>query len=180
MKVIHYSDRQEADFTGLYKQAEVLVTTGDLGKADFFGLEDIKDKKPAFGVYGNHDVGTYFEELGIVNLHNRVVEYGGLKWGGWQGCLKYKEGRAPMFTEDEARVFADSFPYVDVLLLHAGPKGILDDDSDELHTGSENIRRYVLENRPKIVFCGHQYSDGYLEYEEIKIYRTYGARLIEI
>jgi len=180
MKILHYSDKSDSRFLELYRQADLLVATGDLSKSDFFGLEDIKDKIPSFGVYGNHDLGKYFEELGIMNLHRRVIEHAGWKWGGWQGCLKYKEGNVPMFNEAEAADFADSFPYVDILLLHAGPKGMLDDPSDELHTGSEQIRRYVLEKKPKYVFCGHQYSDGFLDYEGIKVYRSYGARLINI
>jgi Icc-related predicted phosphoesterase len=180
MKVLHYSDRNSPDFLRLYRDCDILVTTGDLALVDFVGFEDALLKKPAFGVYGNHDSGNYLEFLGITSLHNRVVEYKGLKWGGWQGCLKYKPGSAPMFTEEEAKEFADTFPYVDVLLLHAGPKGMLDDGSDEVHKGSESIRRYVLDKKPKFVFCGHQYEDGFLEVEGVKVFRTYGARIIEV
>lgn len=179
MKILHYSDRASPDFLNLYNQCDVLVSTGDLYFFDFAELEDIQNKKPAFGVYGNHDSGNYMESLGIINLHNRVYEYAGLKWGGFQGCLKYKESPL-LYTEEEAKVWADTFPYVDVLLLHAGPKGMLDDPSDQPHVGSENIRRYVLEERPKFVFVGHQYSDDFMEIENTKIYRTYGARIIEI
>jgi Icc-related predicted phosphoesterase len=180
MKILHYSDKGAADFLTLYAQCDVLVTTGDLSGFDLAGLGEMKEKKPAFGVYGNHDFGNYMPEAGIINLHNQVAEFGGWKWGGWQGCLRYKPGAAPMFTEAEAKEFADTFPAVDVLLLHAGPKGMLDDDSDELHAGSEQIRRYVLSKRPKVVFCGHQYEDGETEAEGIRIFRTFGARIIEI
>lgn len=179
MKILHYSDKSSVDFLSLYEHADVLVTTGDLHHFDFYGLEERPNKKPAFGVYGNHDSGRYFESLGIVNLHNRIVEHGGLKWGGFQGCLRYKEADAPMFTEEDAQVFADRFPYVDVLLLHAGPQGMLDDPSDPTHAGSPGIRRYILEKKPRVVFLGHQYSDAFMEVGPTKLYRTYGARLIE-
>lgn len=179
MKILHYSDKTSTNFLELYQQCDVLISTGDLTSFDFAGLEDIQNKKPAFGVYGNHDSGNYMESLGIINLHNKVYEYTGLKWGGFQGCIKYKDSPL-MYTEEEAKHWADTFPYVDVLLLHAGPKGMLDDPSDEIHTGLESIRRYVLENKPKFVFVGHQYSDDQMETEGIKLYRTYGARIIEI
>lgn len=179
MKILHYSDQTSSNFLQLYKQCDVLVSTGDLSLFDFAGLEDIPNKKPAFGVYGNHDSGNYMESLGIINLHYKLIDYAGLKWGGFQGCIKYKESPL-MFTEEEAKIWADTFPYVDILLLHAGPKNMMDDPSDSVHTGSENIRRYVLEKKPKIVFVGHQYSDGFLQTTETKIYRTYGARIIEI
>jgi uncharacterized protein len=179
MKILHYSDRSTDKFPELYGACDVLVTTGDLTLFDFPGLADLKDRKPAFGVYGNHDSGRYFEELGIINLHNKVVEFDGLKWGGFQSCLKYKEGGI-YYTENEAGTFADNFPYVDILLLHAGPKGMLDDQSDPVHTGSESIRRYVLEKKPRYVFLGHQYTNDFMEVGETKLYRTYGAQIIEI
>lgn len=179
MKVLHYSDKTSANFIELYNQCDLLITTGDLTLFDFPGLEEVQIKKPAFGVYGNHDSGSYMEQLGIINLHNRVYEYAGLKWGGFQGCLKYKESNL-MYTEDDARIWADTFPYVDVLLLHAGPKGMLDDQSDEIHIGSENIRRYVIEKKPKFIFVGHQYSDDFMELGNTKIYRSFGARIVEI
>jgi uncharacterized protein len=179
MKFLHYSDRVSSEFTGLYNQSDILVSTGDLSIFDFVGLRDNPNKKPAFGVYGNHDSGSYMEQLGIVNLHNKVIEYKGLKWGGWQGCLRYKTGEL-QFSEEEASIFANQFPRVDILLLHVGPKGILDDPKDAVHAGSENIYRYVTEKRPKIVFLGHQYSDAYMEAGGTKFYRTYGVRLIDI
>ncbi len=179
MRILHYSDKGVANFIDLYSECDLLVSTGDLALYDFGGLPDVIDKKVAFGVYGNHDSGNYMKHLGMINLHNSVWEYAGLKWGGYQGCLKYKDSDL-MYTEDEARVWADNFPYVDILLLHAGPKDMLDDPSDDVHVGSENVRRYVLKKKPRVVFVGHQYSDDFLDLGETKIYRTYGARLIEI
>lgn len=179
MKILHYSDRGVTNFLELYQQADILISTGDLTFYDFIGLQDVPVKKPALGVYGNHDSGNYMNNLGIFDLHNKIVEYGGMKWGGWQGCLRYKNTSAPMFTEEEAKIFADTFPYVDVLLLHAGPKGMLDDPSDDVHVGSENIRRYVTEKQPRFIFCGHQYSNDFLEVNTTKIFRTYGARIID-
>jgi Icc-related predicted phosphoesterase len=179
MKVFHYSDRGVNNFDEFYLQSDVLVTTGDLTIFNFGSLSDMKDKKPAFGVYGNHCSGTYLEKLGIANLHNKVVEFKGLKWGGFQGCLRYKN-TGIMYTEEEAKSFADNFPYVDVLLLHAGPLGLLDDPSEPVHIGSKNIRRYVDEKKPKVVFCGHQYTNAEMQYGETKLHRTFKARIIEV
>lgn len=179
MKILHYSDKSESRFKELYAECDILIATGDLSIFDFPGLEDLTDKKPAFGVYGNHDSGQYLEKLQIVNLHNKIYEYAGMTWGGFQGCLRYKNGDL-MYTEEEAKIFSDTFPRVDVLLLHAGPLNMLDDPSDDVHIGSEHIRRYVIEKQPKFVFVGHQYSDDQMEFGQIKLYRTFGARIIEI
>lgn len=180
VKILHYSDKKTSDFTDLYEQCDILITTGDLSIFDFGKFSMIEHNKPAFGVYGNHDDGcSYLEEFGIINVHNNVVDFNGLKVGGFQGCLRYNS-RDMQYTEEEAKYFAENFPPVDILLLHAGPKGMLDDSSDTVHTGSEFIRKYVLEKTPKLVFCGHQYSNEEIEVAGIKLYRTYGARIIEV
>lgn len=179
MKILHYSDKAKNEFDRLYGECEILVSTGDLSIFDFGMLRELPIKKPAFGVYGNHCSGNYLETLGIENLHNRVVEFKGLRWGGFQGCLRYKNSEL-QYTHEEAKQFADTFPYVDILLLHAGPLGMLDDPSDPVHIGDESIARYVREKQPRFVFCGHQYSDAEMEVGETKLYRTYGARVIEV
>lgn len=179
MKILHYSDKASKDFDSLYEDCDVLISTGDLSIFDFGNLQENTNKKPAFGVYGNHCSGTYLERLDITNLHNTVVEFNGMKWGGFQGCLRYKNNDL-MYTEEEAQEFATNFPYVDILLLHAGPKDMLDDPSDSVHIGSESIARYVRDKKPKFVFCGHQYSDDEMKLGNTSLFRTYGARIITI
>lgn len=152
MKILHYSDRAEPNFISMYQQCDLLIATGDLSLFDFFGLEELNSEKVAFGVYGNHDTEGYLEKLKITNLHNQVYDWQGLRWGGFQGCPRYKEKGGPQYTEDEAREWAVNFPAVDVLLLHAGPRDMLDDPSDETHTGSQAIKDYVLEKNLSIFF----------------------------
>lgn len=180
MTILHYSDKSYQNFDTLYQQADILIATGDLTLFDFGSLQFTKRTKPAFGVYGNHDSGSYLEELGIIDLHNKVYQYADLTWGGWQGSPRYKAKGGPQFTEDEAMAWSQNFPAVDVLLLHAGPKDMLDDPSDTVHIGSEAIKNYVLTKKPRYVFCGHQYSNAEMTAGDTALYRTYGARLIEI
>lgn len=180
MKVLHYSDIGDKRFLDLYRESDVLVTTGDLHLGDFSGLEIYEPKIPSFGVYGNHDDGcNYLEQNNIIDVHNTVVEFKGLKIGGLRGCLKYNN-REMQYTEEEAALFADTFPYVDILILHAAPYGLLDDPSDIVHIGSKSIRRYVDEKKPQFVFCGHQYSNEDMQYNSTKLFRSYGARIINI
>lgn len=42
-----------------------------------------------------------------------------------------------------------------VLISHYPPWGILDTGFDGFSGGSRDVRRYVLEQRPKVLFCGH-------------------------
>lgn len=180
MKILHYSDRGYPEILDLYKQADIFITTGDLRFSDFRGLEFYEPKIPSFGVYGNHDDGcNYLEKNKIENVHNRVFDFNGIKIGGFMGCPKYNS-RNMQFTEQEAVQFAANFPYVDILILHAGPKGLLDDLKDVVHSGSQAIRNYVDDKRPRFIFCGHQYTNDEMDYKGTKIYRTYGSRFIDI
>jgi uncharacterized protein len=179
MKILHFSDKSDSDFLRLYDECNVVITTGDLHFQDLVPLEQMAEKKPAFGVLGNHDVGQKLENFGIIDLHKKTYEFNGLLWGGFQGCLKYKNSDL-MYTEQEAAEFARTFPYVDILLLHAGPYGMLDDPSDTVHMGSKSIRKYVEEKKPKVVFVGHQYSNDFMDTGDTKLFRTYGARIIEL
>lgn len=181
MRIFHLSDDECPDALSLYDAADVLVTTGDLRSYCVAWLRDIPQYmlKPAFGVYGNHDVPGYLAAYGIEDLHDRVAQLNGLTWGGFQGCLHYR--RSPfMFTEQQATAWVECFPTVDILLLHVGPQGMLDDPRDDIHRGSSAVRRYVLEHMPRHVFVGHQYSNSTMQIDGTTVHRTYGGRLIEI
>lgn len=182
MIIFHLSDHECRNATSLYQQADILITTGDLRSYCVSWLDDIPEaeRKPAFGVYGNHCVPGYLGRYRVQNLHNHIVCFGGLLWGGFQGCPRYRESSLT-YTEQEAENWADRFPQVDILLLHAPPEGMLDDPTDAIHRGSAAIRRYVLQHAPAIVLAGHHYSDASLIVNDsTTVFRTYGGRLIEI
>jgi len=180
MKILHYSDQGDPNIRNLFSQADILVTTGDLSIFDLRAIEDLIPNKPCFGVYGNHCVPGYLEELKIINLHLKVYQWKGLLWGGFQGCPRYKDGGGPQFTDAEARIALVNFPRVDVLLLHAAPLGLLDTPNDPVHIGSQAVRDYVDKTKPKVIFCGHDSPNMELDYQGIKIYRTHQSRIIGI
>lgn len=176
MKVLHYSDQGDASLPELYQNCDVMFATGDLTVFDFYEVSG----KPMFGVYGNHCSGTYFETLHITNLHLKVFEFGGFKIGGFEGSPRYKEGGGPQYTQEEANQLLVNFPPVDIFLSHAPPFDLLDDPSDPVHVGFHAIRDYIDRTHPKHVFCGHLDPNAELDYQGSKIYRTHGARMIEI
>lgn len=179
VKFMHYSDRADPLSLALARRADVIVVTGDLHGTDFAGwaAEGLTRRTAAFGVYGNHCRDGYLEDLGITNVHGRVVPLGTLTVGGFQGCPRYKPDGPYQYDDEEARLFADTFPRVDILLLHAGPLDMLD-EQDRVHRGNPHLRRYVLKRQPLLVFCGHQYTNTSMEVGPTRLERTYGARLI--
>lgn len=180
MKVAHYSDQYDPLLKKILIHSDYLFCTGDLSIFDFREVEKQLDNISGFGVYGNHCSQGYLEELGITNVHLKVSQCGKLTIGGYQGCLRYKTRGDYQFTENEASSDLATFPYVDILLLHAPPFGLLDDLSDPVHSGSKAVRQYVDIHKPKFIFCGHDSPSAELTYGETMIYRTHQSRLIEI
>jgi len=105
---------------------DIICTLGDFDKFSLKELALIQDI-PKLGVYGNHCTRGYFEKLGIINLHLQTFEFGGLKFGGFEGSVKYKETEIePMFSQEECTKLMQNFPKVDVFLSHCPPFGIND------------------------------------------------------
>lgn len=136
---------------------ELICTLGDL---DYSSLHELKDITtiPKIGVYGNHCSGSYFDELGIRNMHLSIFEYNGIVFGGFEGSVRYKDDKyAPMYTQDEASTLLHDFPKVDVMLTHCPPYKINDEPEEIAHQGFKALRSYLEEMRPKYLLHGHTY-----------------------
>jgi len=135
---------------------ELIITLGDLTREDILQLEQV-NTIPKIGVYGNHDSGMYMSELGIWDMHMKVWDFQGLIFGGFQGCVRYKENPdAIMCTQQEATQLMVNFPKVDVFICHCPPRGI-NDEEEIAHQGFDVLRDYVDREQPKVLMHGHTY-----------------------
>jgi uncharacterized protein len=135
---------------------DLIVTLGDLTREDILQVQEITHI-PKIGVYGNHDSGTYMHDLGIWDMHLKIWEYRGIRFGGFQGCVRYKENPdAIMYTQEEAERLMESFPQVDVFLCHCPPRGI-NDEEEIAHQGFDALRNYIERQPPKLLMHGHTY-----------------------
>lgn len=159
MKILALADRRtDVNVAKLAKveAVDLIVTLGDLTREDLLPLEHI-DWIPKIGIYGNHDSGNYMLELGIWDMHLKVWDYAGLRFGGFQGCVRYKQDPdAVMFTQDEATVLMQHFPRVDVFLSHCPPRGV-NDEAEIAHQGFDALRTYLDEQQPDLWLHGHTY-----------------------
>ncbi len=150
----------------------LVITLGDLERHDLLGLMAVTDI-PKIGVYGNHCSGSYFPELGIMNIHMATWEYDGLAFGGFQGCVRYKENPdAIMYTQEEASYMLRAFPAVDVFICHCPPRGI-NDEEEIAHQGFDGLRSYIDHTPPAVLLHGHTYPT------EESMVRRHGATRIE-
>ena len=185
MKTLVISDRApniDIIQTTNNENIELIITLGDLTREEILPLEHIKHI-PKIGVYGNHDSGNYMEELGIWNMHMMTWDYKGLKFGGFQGCVRYKPNpTAIMYTQEEALAMMQGYPAVDIFISHCPPRGINDEDEIS-HQGYIALRNYLEINRPKIWMHGHTYptEDNIVkQFEDTRIEYVYRQKIIEI
>lgn len=186
MKILAIADRPPTHSireTVEKEQIDLICTLGDLDALQLRELANITHI-PKLGVYGNHCSGNYFENLGIVNMHLNVVEQGGLKFGGFEGCVRYKPSSwAKMYTQEEATELLKHFPKVDIMLCHCPPFGINDDKNDDAHIGYKALLEYVERESPRYLFHGHTYpkpEELVKNYLDTRIEYVYGDRVIEI
>lgn len=132
MKAFVISDTNRIIEHPTSENIDLIITCGDLMPHDI----PIELGKPIFGVYGNHCNGQYLEELGATNLHLKVAEFNGIKFGGFQSCINYKElSQVKLYTQEEVDELLNNFPPVDVFVAHSPPFGLLDIPEDHVHQG---------------------------------------------
>jgi len=186
MKILVIADRAPEEDPQIVVQREgvdLVVTLGDLDLVSLAGLREVKTI-PKIGVYGNHCSGTYFDSLGIQNMHLATWEFSGLTFGGFQGSLRYKPNPyAIMYTQEEASDMLKDFPYVDVMLAHSPPFGIHDEPGDLSHEGLHGLRDYIDRMHPRYFLHGHTYVAPDLlvtPHGDTQVVFVYGQRTFEL
>ncbi len=186
MKILAISDRpprEKIEEIIGKSSVDLICTLGDLQQSELCGLEKITNI-PKFGVYGNHDSGMYFEPLGITNIHLKIFKLRGLTFGGFEGCVRYKnDPYAKMYTQEEATNLLRDFPYVDVMLVHCPPYGVNDEPDEVAHQGYRALRAYVEEKTPRYLLHGHTYPTEktmVMQFCGTKIIYVYQDKLIEL
>lgn len=153
--------REEVERTAQSKPTPDVILF--LGDNDYYDLEivtSIYPKIPKYGILGNHDMSiegkmTVLDEAGITNIHLKIVDFKGIKIGGFEGSIRYKpSGYHPLYTNQESVELLSSFPYCDVFVTHS-PSLFYEPDTITPHTGLLGVGQYVREKRPQVHFYGH-------------------------
>jgi hypothetical protein len=116
------------------------------------------------------DSGDPVGPLGCTNVDGRIEDVAGIRVAGLGGSLRYREG-PNQYTQREMRRRARRLRRqatawglrgrrgVDVLLTHAPPFGVGDED-DPAHRGFEALRELVERLSPKLLVHGHIHPYG--------------------
>lgn len=186
MRILAIADRPPKESILELKQKYLPNIICCLGDLDYFILKELTQINdiPKLGIYGNHCSGSYFDSLGIKNMHLNTFEFNGFIFGGFEGSHKYKESAySKMYTQNEAKTLLQNFPYVDIMLSHSPPFGINDEPESLSHQGFIALKTYLDEKMPKYFLHGHTYptvENMVKKYNQTNIIYVHTDKIIEI
>jgi Icc-related predicted phosphoesterase len=176
MKILTLSDIvvESVYSTALAERARGVGMVLGCGDLPYYYLEFVVSllNIPVFFVRGNHNrlmeyegVGPRSEPHGANDLHIRAAKQGKVLLAGVEGSLRYRPGPF-QYSQQEMWVCALRLApkllrnrllygkYLDILVTHAPPRGIHDDD-DLPHRGIDAFRWLIRLFRPRYHFHGH-------------------------
>jgi Icc-related predicted phosphoesterase len=202
--VLTVSDRVEQSFLKEHLLKEkcqgvrLILACGDLPS---YYLEYLLNSLnvPLYYVPGNHDnrvqpLNKPFAQ-GCTNLDQRVIIFEGLLIGGLGGAFQYRRGKY-LYTEAQmerkARTMIPRMAinkikykrYVDVLITHAPPFGIHDEQTLS-HRGFRTFLKLMQRYKPAYLIHGHTRPNtdnktSVSHYLSTKIINTYNYRLLDL
>jgi len=157
---------------------DILVSCGDLPDGLISEAARRSNCREILAVKGNHDSSAPFPAP-IKDLHLKVFEFHGLRFGGFCGSWKYKPRGNYLFEDFEVEQLLASFPAVDVFVTHNSPRLIQDRD-DEVHTGFAAFNGYIQRAKPKLMLHGHQHQNVETVIAGTRVVGTFGHRLLVV
>jgi len=181
---------------------DLVISCGDLPNSYLEFIVTILNK-PLYYVFGNHHRSTVYTEKGkktggpegCINIDNRIVEHKGVLIAGFEGSMRYRPGKyqysdfemCMKISRLKPRLYANRLfkkKYVDILVTHAPPLGIHDED-DLCHRGFKCFNSFRKSYHPKYHLHGHIHYYG-CDYEWMtevngtKVVNAYGFQVLEI
>ncbi|WPS85284.1 metallophosphoesterase (plasmid) [Brevibacillus halotolerans] len=157
---------------------DILLFLGDIDQMLLKAITEKFSSKQKIGVLGNHDFYGDLEYYGIENIHGKSISINGLTIAGIEGSIKYKNEKAPMFTQKEASMICEQLPNADVLISHNSPLGI-HDKQDMAHEGFEGVIKYIETKQPSYALHGHQHVDKRTLLGTTQVVGIYGGVILD-
>lgn len=191
-----------ANFPGNLSKFDLTLAAGDL-TGDYLEFVATRTDTPPLFVFGNHtleylqdDEGELRPPGGCVDMHLKIVEAGGLRILGIEGCARYRPGPHQYSEREYALMLARLWPRlwwlerrfgraVDVLLTHAPPVGP-HAGSDRAHRGVPAFNAFHRRWRPLLHVHGHVHLSGanakreYVSPEGVRVVNAFDFALIDL
>jgi len=159
-------------------QADVLISLGDLPDSVILAAAEKCQCREILAVRGNHDAEVPFPE-GVRDLHLAVHEVAGIRFGGFCGSLRYKQG-AFMFEQSEVERLMADFSPVDCFLAHSPPRAIHDREAGGTHIGFVGFSNFIQRCQPKLFLHGHTHIAQESVVGSTRILGTFGHRFLTL
>jgi Icc-related predicted phosphoesterase len=196
MRILTVSDKVEAELcdrpdSGRFAGIDLILGAGDL-PPEYLASLHRRLRAPLFYVRGNHDIRhDSAPPRGCVDIHERLVRFGGLNILGLEGSHWYNGGPHQYHEAEMLWRIWRLKPRIwwrggiDIVLTHAPPRHIQDAE-DLCHRGFDCFRRLIEHHRPRYFVHGHIHADFADSSERITVYRqtrvlnTFGHFFLEI
>lgn len=159
-------------------RADLLASCGDLPDDTIIKIAQRVSASQIVAVKGNHDGSGSFDPR-IADLHAKVLTVGGITFGGFAGCWKYKPRGNYLFEQSEVYAALKGFPRVDVFVAHNSPRGVHERD-DEVHQGFTAFMTYIADKQPRLFVHGHQHKNAESTIEQTRIVGVYGHQFLVV
>lgn len=177
MRTLVIADDETIDFDDEL-QADLLICCGDLSDEFILKIAERTLSRHVLAVKGNHDTATPFPPP-IVDLHLKVHEHRGLRFGGFNGSWRYKPRGHYLYDQDEVAQQLEKFPPVDVFVAHNSPRQVHEWD-DHVHVGFRAFNDYLKRARPHVFIHGHQHVNAETLFGKTRIVGVFGQRWIQL
>jgi Icc-related predicted phosphoesterase len=159
-------------------RCDLLLCLGDLWDASIEKAYARYTPGKAFGIRGNHDTDAPFPFY-VTPLHFTIEEYGGLKFGGFNGSWRYKPKGHHLYEQEEVCRMLRHFPRVDVFVAHNSPRGIHERGGDT-HQGFDGFLSYIETAKPRYFIHGHQHLSAITRIGETEVIGVFGEATLNI
>ncbi|MBI4872399.1 MAG: hypothetical protein HY814_12635 [Candidatus Riflebacteria bacterium] len=181
MKILHICDApdQLMDLNDLAKEKiDLVLSSGDLPRPIYARVRSALGDVPVYGVHGAHDAPSDLQPT--EDLHLRVVEVGGLKFGGFQGSWRYKPGGRYLYSDNEVAVALERYSGVDVFVTHNPPALIGHEILDDVHNGFTSFVEYCARFNVRYLFHGHSAVVCESRMGQTRVFGSHGKRVVTI
>lgn len=177
MEILVLADFERFSWDGDVQDADLLLSCGDVPEDVILQAVEDTGCEQVFAVKGNHDKSGDFADP-IVDLHMSVEEFRGVKFGGFNGCWKYKPRGHFLYEESEVQQLVRALPSVDIFLAHNSPRGIHDRE-DGVHQGFQAFNVYIEKHKPSLFIHGHQHISTETKAGPTRVVAVYGHQLLD-
>ena len=177
MEILVLADFERFSWDGEVQDADLLLSCGDVPEQVILKAAEDTGCQNVFAVKGNHDRSADFSDP-ITDVHMSVEDFGGVKIGGFNGCMRYKPRGHFLYEELEVEQLMRALPAVDIFLAHNSPRGIHDRE-DGVHEGFAAFNNYIEQHEPSLFIHGHQHISTETQVGDTRVIAVYGHQFLE-